>query len=53
MWDLSVLNSEGDILFEDFDYETQDEAENAAMEFIKNEKIEDYVLDISQPEDIM
>ncbi len=47
-WDLSILDPDGNIIFEDFDYETEQEAEEAAMEYIKENGITDYMLDISQ-----
>ena len=49
-WDWSVLNADGDILGEDFDYETKEEAEAAAMEYIEANSITDYTLDVSQPD---
>ena len=49
-WDWSVLNADGDILGEDFDYETEQDAEDAAMEYIRENDIEDYMLDVSQPD---
>ena len=49
-WDWSALNADGDILGEDFDYETEQDAEDAAMEYIRENDIEDYMLDVSQPD---
>ncbi len=50
-WDVSVLDADGNILFEDFDYETEQDAEDAAMAYIKENGVEDYMLDISQPDE--
>ena len=50
MQDLSILDSDGNILYEAFDFESEDEAEAAASEYIQDNEIEDYMLDISQPD---
>ena len=50
LWDISIMDSEGEIIFEDFDYETEKEAEDVAMAYIEENGIEDYLLDISQPD---
>ena len=47
-WDFSILDLDGDIICEDFDYETEQDAEDAALEYIKENNIKDYTLDISQ-----
>lgn len=49
-WDWSVLNADGDILGEDFDFETEEDAEDAAMQYIEENSITDYTLDASQPD---
>ena len=49
-WDISIMDPRGNIIFEDFDYETEEDAEDAAMAFIHENHIEDYLLDISQPD---
>ncbi len=47
-WDFSVLDAEGNILCEDFDYETEQDAEDAAMKYIGDNNITDYTIDVSQ-----
>ncbi len=49
-WDFSVLDPEGNILCEDFDYETEQDAYDAAMEYVNGNNISDYDLDVSQPD---
>ena len=49
-WDFSIMDSNGNILCEDFDYETEQDAEDAAMEYIRQNNITDYILDVSQPD---
>ncbi len=49
-WDLSIIDSHGKIIHEDWDYETEQDAEDAAMEYISANGITDYTLDISQPD---
>ncbi len=49
-WDVSILDSKGNIIFEDFDFETEQDAEDAAMSYIKENDIKDYMLDVSQPD---
>ncbi len=47
-WDFTVLDSNGNILCEDFDYETEQDAEDAAMAYVNETGITDYTLDVSQ-----
>ena len=47
-WDFAVLDSDRNILCEDFDYETEQDAEDAAMDYIKENGITDYTIDVSQ-----
>jgi hypothetical protein len=49
-WDFSILDCDGNIICEDFDYESEQDAENAAMEYIRENNISDYIIDISQPD---
>ncbi len=49
-WDFSILDSDGNIIYEDFDYETEQDAEDAAMAYIRENNITDYMLDVSQPD---
>ena len=48
LWDFSILDSDSNIICEDFDYETEQDAEDAAMEYIRENDIENYTLDVSQ-----
>ena len=50
LWDYSILSQDGQIIHEGFDFESEDEAESAAMEYIDENGITDYVLDVSQPD---
>ncbi len=47
-WDFSILDKNGNILCEDFDYETEQDAEDAAMAYVKENNLTDYDLDVSQ-----
>ena len=47
-WDFSILDNDGNIIHEDFDYETETDAESAAMDYIAQNNIQDYTLDVSQ-----
>ncbi len=49
-WDFSILNEEENILYENYDYETEEDAEDAAMAYIEENGITDYMLDVSQPD---
>ena len=49
-WDYSILDKDGNIIHEDFDFETEQDAEDAAMEYIEDNGIIDYDLDVSQPD---
>ncbi len=49
-WDFSILDEKGNILYENYDYETEEDAEDAAMVYIEENCIRDYILDISQPD---
>ena len=49
-WDYSIMDPDGNIICEDFDYETEEDAENAAMQYIADNGITNYSLDVSQPD---
>ena len=49
-WDFSIMDSHGKIIAEDFDYETEKDAEDAAMEYVTENGLTDYTLDVSQPD---
>ena len=49
-WDVSVLDSNGNILYENFDFDTEQEARDTGMDYVTENNITDYTLDVSQPE---
>ena len=49
-WYWRLLNTRGDVIGEGSGYETKEEAEAAAMEYIEANSITDYTLDVSQPD---
>lgn len=50
MWDVSVLDSNGNILYENFDFDTEQNARDAGMDYVTENNITDYTLDVSQPD---
>jgi len=50
MWDVSVTDSKGNILYESFDYESYEDAELAALDYVNQNDIDDYMIDVSQPD---
>ncbi len=47
-WNFCIF-SKGTMIFRDWGYETAEDAEDAAMAYIKENNVTDYSLDISMP----
>ena len=50
MWDVSVTDSKGNTLFESFDYESYAAAEVAGLDYVNENDIDDYMIDVSELE---
>ena len=49
-WDFSIMDADCNIICEDFDYETEQDAEFAAMDYVTKNGLTDYTIDVSQPD---
>ncbi len=51
-WDLSIMDDDDNVIFEAFDFDSEEDAETAAIEYCEEEgiNIDDFLIDISQPD---